>query len=251
VIDTLSARLAELLAEGIPDRPYADVAREWATILHRETVRPALDAVYEERSRVLEWLTVDPDSHAVLCDNDPRWPGFVVLYVTNNLVGQMSWHIPAEQAATVFGHVPTVDPGHPAALWDGHSTRTKYARLRKLCTWRLDAGQRSGADHVRTAEMHAACAANLYAEAEVVLPAGAQRSDRERRAAARRGDRHLQLAAHHQQIATTLVMALGVTFGLGGDDPGDGAGWQHELAQWHDLLDQGAPALNQGAPSPE
>lgn len=45
--------------------------------------------------------------------------------------GQLSWHL-APEDLDLFQHVPSVEPDHPAATFDGHTTDLKYERIRNL-----------------------------------------------------------------------------------------------------------------------
>jgi predicted DNA-binding protein with PD1-like motif len=86
------------------------------------------DVVYRERAQVVAFLTSLYPS--VIAYNDPEWPEYPVLYVASP-VGQLSWHLSARDL-DLFEHVPVAEGDHPGAIWDGHTTEQKYARLAEL-----------------------------------------------------------------------------------------------------------------------
>lgn len=90
--------------------------------------------VYRERAHLLALLAAvamsdgrgEPMVH--IGETDPETPGWTVL-TFEFPTGQASWHI-APDDVELFRHVrPTTEEDRP---WDGHSTDTKYERIRSL-----------------------------------------------------------------------------------------------------------------------
>lgn len=89
-------------------------------------------SVYRERARLIAYLAAQHPSWLVL-DGDPAEPGWYVLYVLAP-TGQMSWHI-SEEDVDLFDHVRRITPDGFHEVhggWDGHTTKEKYERLRRL-----------------------------------------------------------------------------------------------------------------------
>lgn len=86
------------------------------------------DGVYRERAHLAAYVAARHPSR--IAHNDPASPGWPVLYV-DTPAGQLTWHLSADDL-DLFPHVPVVDPDHPAARWDGHTTPEKYRRLGAL-----------------------------------------------------------------------------------------------------------------------
>jgi hypothetical protein len=95
----------------------------------------ALAYCYRERSQMIAFLACQYP--AVICANDPNEPNWPVIYLKTP-AGQLSWHL-SRTDLDLFGHVPQVDPGDPAAPeWDGHTVEEKYERLAALGLERLN-----------------------------------------------------------------------------------------------------------------
>lgn len=54
-----------------------------------------------------------------------------VVYL-ETLAGQLSWHLLPIDAQAFLSHVDQVEPGHPDAAWDGHSTDERDRRITDL-----------------------------------------------------------------------------------------------------------------------
>lgn len=102
-----------------------------------------LRSVYIDRLDLLAVLAADPASHPRLALDAEGLPGLrTVLYLTDDTVGQMSFHI-ADDDLQLVQHVPWADTGDPYATWDGSDKDTVRARLRELA-------QRRATDTERT-----------------------------------------------------------------------------------------------------
>lgn len=77
-------------------------------------------AVYRERAHLVAHLAAVYPSWLGVDEAEPEWP---VVYV-DTPEGQLSWHI-APGDLGLFAHVQRDD----GAVWDGHTTAEKYARL--------------------------------------------------------------------------------------------------------------------------
>lgn len=84
--------------------------------------------IYRERAHLVAHLARLYPS--VLSYSDPAEPEWPVLYV-DTPEGQMSWHI-SRSDLDLFEHVALVPADDSRALWDGHTTDNKYARLARL-----------------------------------------------------------------------------------------------------------------------
>lgn len=83
--------------------------------------------VYRERAALVAFLAKLYPS--VFAYNDPDEPEWAVIYV-DTPEGQLTWHV-AKEDMDLFPTTINLDPEF-APMWDGHSTATKYARLRRL-----------------------------------------------------------------------------------------------------------------------
>jgi len=91
-----------------------------------EQTMPDVNAVYRERDQLVAALSkLFPSWLGPVDDAEPGWTGAIYIQLPT---GQVSWHIPDEEAATLFAHVPA----DASRRWDGHTTPEKYARLNAL-----------------------------------------------------------------------------------------------------------------------
>jgi hypothetical protein len=91
-----------------------------------------LRSVYVDRLDLLAVLAADPALHPRLAPDTKGLPGVrTVLYLTDDTVGQMSFHV-ADDDLELVQHVPWADAGDPYATWDGSDKPTVRARLREL-----------------------------------------------------------------------------------------------------------------------
>jgi hypothetical protein len=90
-----------------------------------------LAAVYRERAHLVAHLAAVYPSVMGIDPAEPDWP---VVYIETT-AGQLSWHI-APDDLPLFAHVEW----SVSAVWDGHTTQQKYARLDVLT--RTTAAQR-------------------------------------------------------------------------------------------------------------
>lgn len=82
-----------------------------------------LTAAYRERAHLVAHLAAVYPSVLGIDPAEPDWP---VVYVETE-AGQLSWHI-APDDVPLFAHVER----STSAVWDGHTTGAKYARLDNL-----------------------------------------------------------------------------------------------------------------------
>ena len=90
--------------------------------------RTELDSLYREHAHLIALLIHDyKGAHQM----DPDNPGWLLVYA-DLPTGQVSWHI-APEDIDLFENVRFA----PDIVWDGHSTETKYGRIREA----IGAGQ--------------------------------------------------------------------------------------------------------------
>jgi hypothetical protein len=82
-----------------------------------------LSAVYRERAHLVAHLAAIYPSVIGMDPAEPDWP---VVFIETG-AGQLSWHI-APDDVPLFVHVSR----NESAVWDGHTTEQKYARLDNL-----------------------------------------------------------------------------------------------------------------------
>lgn len=102
------------------------------------------DCAYRERAQLLAWLAaIHPAVRTLAPDIDE--PGWQILYINPTTGGQMSWHI-APGDIELFDHVEYVraSSGDQRALWDGHTTETKYQRISELTSFLADVAEATG-----------------------------------------------------------------------------------------------------------
>ena len=117
---------------------YGEVLREledfqpyWATSDQRQTAEEIghdaqLNAVYTERNRVVAALAraallLGGRAGLARDPNEPDWP---VVLIDLPGYGQVSWHVPKQEAETLFAFL-----GAYPGTYDGHSTEERYERL--------------------------------------------------------------------------------------------------------------------------
>lgn len=84
-----------------------------------------LSAVYNERDRLVAFLSSCHPSY--ITKHKEGEPGFQFLIVIETPQGQMTWHI-KDKEIKLFPHLEFKEDYE----WDGHTTREKYKRLKKL-----------------------------------------------------------------------------------------------------------------------
>lgn len=87
-----------------------------------------LDALYSERAHLVALLAHD---YKGAWQDDPENPGWILVYA-DLPTGQVSWRIHPEDKP-LFENLRFA----PDIVWDGHSTETKYGRIREA----IGAGQ--------------------------------------------------------------------------------------------------------------
>lgn len=102
------------------------------------------DGAYRERAQLLAWLAAIHPAVRTLAP-DTTEPGWQLLYLNPTTGGQMSWHI-APRDVELFDHVEYVPAGagDQRALWDGHTTETKYERIVELTSFLADVAEATG-----------------------------------------------------------------------------------------------------------
>ena len=80
--------------------------------------------VYTERNELIAFLTQLYPAHLAI---DPEAGSDWLVVCVHSLAGQMSWHVPAADAETMFAHLQFAPND-----WDGHTSEAKYERLRAL-----------------------------------------------------------------------------------------------------------------------
>ncbi len=114
--------------EQLPCADWCYACRIDRTEAERDDAAAQLDNTYRERARLLALLAALLPGSVTAPAEDLDEPGWQILYL---YIGghQASWHIHPRDT-DLFEHVEHVNPGHPRAAWDGHSTEEKYERIR-------------------------------------------------------------------------------------------------------------------------
>lgn len=100
------------------------------------------DGAYRERAQLLAWLAAIHPAVRTLA-RDVTEPGWQILFLDPPNGGQMSWHI-APADIELFDHVEYVRAGDERAVWDGHTTETKYERIAELTSFLADVAEATG-----------------------------------------------------------------------------------------------------------
>lgn len=124
----------------IEDEPPSEVEQLRRRVAELET---QLRSVYIDRLDLLAVLAADPALHPRLALDADGVPGFrTVLYLTDDAVGQMTFHV-ADDDLELVEHVPWADAGDPYATWDGTDKDTVRARLRELAQRRANDNEKT------------------------------------------------------------------------------------------------------------
>lgn len=102
------------------------------------------DGAYRERAQLLAWLAALHPAVRTLA-RDVTEPGWQILFLDPPNGGQMAWHI-APGDVELFDHVEYIPAGagDQRAVWDGHTTETKYQRISDLIWYLTSVAEATG-----------------------------------------------------------------------------------------------------------